>query len=77
MGKAAYAAYMLKEYSQAADYYNASSSSPLGYGDRGYLVNNLYLAKRVDEAKAEYRLLKKYYPYPELSLNTRVFWNKP
>ncbi|HPV14703.1 MAG TPA: tetratricopeptide repeat protein [Candidatus Cloacimonadota bacterium] len=63
LAKAAYAAYMLKEYSQAADYYKRIIQLyPWDMEIRGYLVNNLYLAKRVDEAKAEYRLLKKYYP---------------
>lgn len=63
LGKAAYAAYMLKEYSRAADYYaRILQLYPWDMEIRGYLVNNLYLAKRVEEAKAEYRLLKKYYP---------------
>lgn len=63
LGKAAYAAFMLKEHSQAADYYKRILQLyPWDMEIRGYLVNNLYLAKRVEEAKAEYRLLKKYYP---------------
>jgi tetratricopeptide (TPR) repeat protein len=61
--KAAYAAYMLKEYSQAADYYTRIIQLyPWDMEIRGYLVNNLYLAGKVKEAKAEYKLLKKYYP---------------
>ena len=63
LGKAAYAAYMLKEHSRAADYYaRIIQLYPWDMEIRGYLVNNLYLAKRVDEARAEYRLLKKYFP---------------
>jgi tetratricopeptide (TPR) repeat protein len=63
LAKAAYAAYLLKEHSLAADYYiRLIQVYPWDMESRGYLVNNLYLAGRVDEARAEYRLLKKYYP---------------
>lgn len=63
LAKAAYAAYLLKEHSLAADYYiRLIRLYPWDMESRGYLVNNLYLAGRVDEARVEYRLLKKYYP---------------
>lgn len=63
LGKAGYAAYMLKDYALAAKYYAQSLQIyPWDMETRGYLVNNLYLSGKVAEAKSEYLLLKKYYP---------------
>ena len=63
MGKAAYAAYMKQAYRDVADYYLAILKiTPWDMEARGYLVNNLYLAKDIEAAKKQYKLLKKYYP---------------
>lgn len=63
MGKAGYAAYMLKDHALAAKYYTQSLQIyPWDMETRGYLVNNLFLSGKVAEAKSEYQLLKKYYP---------------
>lgn len=63
MGKAAYAAYMLQNYRATADYYLAILKiSPWDMESLGYLVNNLYLAKDVENAKKHFARLKKYYP---------------
>ncbi len=61
--KAAYAAFMQKDHSLAASYYKRSLDIyPWDMEARGYLVNNLYLAGSVREAKEQYQTLKKYYP---------------
>lgn len=61
--KAAYAAYMQKDYAKAATYYNTMIAIyPWDMESRGYLVNNLYLAGNIQEATAQFVLLKKYYP---------------
>ena len=61
--KAAYAAYMKQEYKMASDYYiRYIKVSPWDMDVRGYLVNNLYLAKETVEAKKHYQKLKKYAP---------------
>ena len=63
IGKAAYAAYMKQEYREVADYYLAILRlTPWDMEARGYLINNLYLAKDVENAKKHYQILKKYYP---------------
>ncbi|MDY0151901.1 MAG: tetratricopeptide repeat protein [Candidatus Cloacimonas sp.] len=63
LGKAAYAAYMKQDYRGAADYYLAIlKTSSYDMEIRGYLVNNLYLAKDVENARKHYQKLKKYYP---------------
>lgn len=63
IGKAAYAAYLSKNYGLAADYYQrAISIYPWDMESRGYLVNNLYLAGKIPEAKLQYQSLLKYYP---------------
>jgi tetratricopeptide (TPR) repeat protein len=63
MGKAAYAAYMKQDYRAAADYYlDMIEITPWDMEVRGYLVNNLYLAKDVSNAKKHYQKLLKYYP---------------
>jgi len=63
LGKAAYAAYMKQQYRDVADYYLAILKvTPWDMEARGYLVNNLYLAKDIEAAKKQYQLLKKYYP---------------
>ena len=63
MGKAAYAAYMKQDYRATADYYLAIIKiTPWDMETRGYLVNNLYLAKDMEAARKHYQKLKKYYP---------------
>lgn len=63
LSKAAYAAYMQKAYSSAADYFGfIVAISPWDMENRGYWVNNLYLSGQLPEAKKQYRILKKYYP---------------
>ncbi len=63
LGKAAYAAYMKQDYSAAAGYYTQIMKiTPWDMEIRGYLVNNLYLSKDMDNAKKHYQKLKKYYP---------------
>jgi len=61
--KAAYAAWMMKDYAKAVAYYqSAIAIYPWDMEARGYLVNNLYLAGNHKEAKEQFLLLKKYYP---------------
>ena len=63
LGKAAYAAYMKQDYAGAAGYYTqVMKLTPWDMEIRGYLVNNLYLAKDMENAKKHYQKLKKYYP---------------
>lgn len=63
LGKAAYAAYMKQDYRGAADYYLAILKvAAYDMEIRGYLVNNLYLAKDTENARKQYQELKKYYP---------------
>jgi tetratricopeptide (TPR) repeat protein len=67
ISKAAYAAYMLKDYALAAAYYaKAEALYPWDMENRGYLVNNLYLAGKTAEARKQYQLLKKYYPQSQI-----------
>lgn len=67
LGKAAYAAFMQKNYSQAAEYYaNILEIYPWDMENRGYLVNNLYLSGDLKTAKQQYTLLKKYAPNSEI-----------
>jgi len=63
LGKAAYAAYMMQNYRATADYYlSILKITPWDMESLGYLVNNLYLAKDMDNAKKHFARLKKYYP---------------
>lgn len=63
MAKAAYAAYLKKDYATAASYYRMIISLyPWDMESRGYLVNNLFLAGLDAEGIQQYALLKKYYP---------------
>ncbi len=63
LSKAAYAAFMKQEYRAVADYYlSLLKITPWDMEARGYLLNNLYLAKDIEAAKKQYQLLKKYYP---------------
>ncbi|MDP2173792.1 MAG: hypothetical protein Q8J62_08465 [Candidatus Cloacimonadaceae bacterium] len=63
LGKAAYAAYMIKDYAKAAQFYtHIFQVYPWDMENRGYLVNNLYLSGDINGAKEHFRLLKKYYP---------------
>ena len=63
LSKAAYATYMLQNYRATADYYQRIINiSPWDVEARGYLVNNLYLAKDIENARKHYQTLKKYAP---------------
>lgn len=63
LGKAAYASFMMKDYqASAAIFGRIVELYPWDMENRGYLLNNLYLAGRIEEARAQYNLLKKYYP---------------
>jgi len=63
LSKAAYASYMKQDYRATADYYlEIIKIMPWDMESRGYLVNNLYLAKDVDNARKHFNILKKYYP---------------
>lgn len=63
LSKAAYATYMLQNYRATADYYQRIINiSPWDMEARGYLVNNLYLAKDIENARKHYQTLKKYAP---------------
>jgi tetratricopeptide (TPR) repeat protein len=63
LGKLAYAYYMKRDYQNAALYYGRIVALyPWDMENRGYLLNNLYLAGRREEAQAQYLKLKKYYP---------------
>jgi tetratricopeptide (TPR) repeat protein len=70
LSKAAYAAYMKKSYSLAADYFaRIISISPWDMENRGYLVNNLYLSGNISEAGKQYRILKKYFPQSQIVID--------
>ena len=63
LSKAAYATYMLQNYRATADYYQRIINiSPWDMEARGYLVNNLYLAKDIENARKHYQILIKYAP---------------
>ena len=63
LSKAAYATYMLQNYKATADYYQRIINiSPWDMEARGYLVNNLYLAKDIENARKHYQILIKYAP---------------
>ena len=63
LSKAAYAAYLKKDYTLAASYYQrAIDLYPWDMETRGYLINNLYLAGQTNEAKRQYQALKKNSP---------------
>ena len=63
LGKAAYATYMLQDYQATANYYQRIIDIfPWDMESRGYLVNNLYLAKDIENARKHYQILKKYAP---------------
>lgn len=63
LSKIAYAAYMKKDYNTSSRYYGRIVELyPWDMDNRAYYVNNLYLAGKLNEAKAEYAKLKKYSP---------------
>jgi tetratricopeptide (TPR) repeat protein len=63
MAKAAYATYMKQDYRSTADYYlSIIKITPWDMEARGYLVNNLYLAKDIENARKHYQKLQRYYP---------------
>lgn len=67
ISKAAYGAYILKDYALAAAYYSRMIEIyPWDMESRGYLVNNLYLAGKTSEAKKQYQTLNKYYPQSQI-----------
>lgn len=67
LSKAAYAAYMNKDYATAVGYFERIASLyPWDMDNRGYLVNNLYLSGNIPKAKTEYRILKKYAPQSQI-----------
>lgn len=70
LSKAAYALYMKRDYAGAASYFERIMAIyPWDFENLGYLVNNLYLAGRVDDARAAYRVLKKYYPQSQIVID--------
>ncbi|HNZ88238.1 MAG TPA: hypothetical protein PLY48_02540 [Candidatus Cloacimonas acidaminovorans] len=63
LSKAAYSTYMLQNYRATADYYQRIVNIfPWDMESRGYLVNNLYLSKDIENARQHYQILKKYAP---------------
>lgn len=63
LSKAAYSTYMLQNYRATADYYQRIVNIfPWDMESRGYLVNNLYLSKDIENARKHYQILKKYAP---------------
>ncbi|MDD3606056.1 MAG: tetratricopeptide repeat protein [Candidatus Cloacimonas acidaminovorans] len=63
LNKAAYSTYMLQNYRATADYYQRIVNIfPWDMESRGYLVNNLYLSKDIENARQHYQILKKYAP---------------
>lgn len=75
LGKGAYAAYMLKDYGTAAEFFaRITALQPWDMENRGYLMNNLYLSEQEDAAREQYLFLKKYYPQSQLLPNyQRIF----
>ncbi len=75
LGKAAYAAYMLKDYRAAAEFFaSIAALHPWDMENRAYLMNNLYLSEQETAAREQYLFLKKYYPQSSLLPNyQRVF----
>jgi nitrogenase subunit NifH len=54
---------MLQNYRATADYYQRIVNIfPWDMESRGYLVNNLYLSKDIENARQHYQILKKYAP---------------
>ncbi len=75
LGKGGYAAYMLKDYRAAAEFFaRIAEISPWDMENRGYLMNNLYLSEQEAAAREQYQFLKKYYPQSPLLPNyQRIF----
>lgn len=70
LSKAAYALYMKRDYEAAANYFaRIVALYPWDFESLGYLVNNLYLAGKIDQARTEYQKLKKYYPSSQIVLS--------
>ena len=70
LSKAAYAAYMKKDYAAAAEYFaHIVRYYPWDMDNRGYWINNLYLSGNIDEAKKQYRILKKYAPQAQMVID--------
>lgn len=67
LGKGGYAAYQLKDYRSAAEFYaQIARSYPWDMENRSYLMNNLYLSEQEEAAREQYQFLKKYYPQSAL-----------
>jgi tetratricopeptide (TPR) repeat protein len=78
LGKAAYAAYMKKDYSRAAELYrNIVSLYPWDLDNRAYLVNNLYLSGAVNLAKQQYAILRKYAPLSQTVIDYKGILDTP
>ncbi|MDD4224188.1 MAG: tetratricopeptide repeat protein [Candidatus Cloacimonetes bacterium] len=75
LGKGAYSAYMLKDYSTAAEFFaRIAELYPWDMENRAYLMNNLYLNEQEAAAREQYQFLKKYYPQSTLLPNyQRIF----
>lgn len=78
LSKGAYAAFMNKAYSTAADYFGyIVAISPWDLENRGYWVNNLYLSGNLSEAKKQYRTLKKYHPESQIVIELQEVLDTP
>lgn len=67
LGQGGYAAYMLKDYRTAADFYGRIAALyPWDMQNRAFLMNNLYLSEQDAAAREQYLFLKKYYPQSSL-----------
>jgi tetratricopeptide (TPR) repeat protein len=75
MAKAAYATYMKQDYRSTADYYlSIIKITPWDMEARGYLVNNLYLAKDIENARKHYQKLQRYYPESSIIRSILKSW---
>ena len=77
LSKAAYAAYMKKDHALAAEYYaDILAAYPWDLDSRAYYVNNLYLCGNINEAKLQYRTLKKYAPQSQVVIDYKGILDK-
>ncbi len=77
LSKAAYAAYMKKDHALAAEYYaDILAAYPWDLDSRAYYVNNLYLSGNINEAKLQYRTLKKYAPQSQVVIDYKGILDK-
>ena len=67
LGQGAYAAYMIKDYRSAAEFYGRIVAVyPWDMQNRAYYMNNLFLSEQDAAAREQYFFLKKYYPQSSL-----------